>query len=335
MDKILELVIRDLCRGDKAVAIAARYNINRRTVYKMKVLHESTGGFSKRRRGGWPRYALTDENLAKIKEATTSSPTKSIPKLSKKLNLARTTISRGIKELGGKSLAIINRPLLTDRQKEHQLERAKVLLKKLRRGKEGIILFSDEKTFTVDQYNNRRNSRYIDFGETPDRIKYCPKTKNLTSVMVLGIVSLDGKVCSPIFIPKGTTVNTDVYLDLLKQHVVPWIQANYQPGEFIFQQDSAPPHASNRTQEFLKQTVRFWDKSIWPPSLPDLNLMDYYWWGVVEPISNASAHPNLDSLRAAITEAWGQINTEDIRKAVRRFRPRLEAVIEAEGGHIE
>ncbi len=81
--------------------------------------------------------------------------------------------------------------------------------------------------------------------------------------------------------------------------------------------------------------MRFWEKNIWLLSIPDLNLMDYYWWGVIEPMPNASAHPNLDSLKFAITAVWDKINLEEIREATRRFQSQLEAVIEAEGGHIE
>ncbi len=175
MDKIQSLVVPDLCTGERAIDIAARYDINRRTVYKIKRLYETTGGFSKHNRGGRPRSSLTESNLARIKEATTKSPTKSISRLSNKLSIPRTSVSRGIKELGGKSLTIISQPMLTVAEKEHQLERAKALLNKLKKGKEGTIIFCDEKQFTVNKFNNHRNSRFLDFRDTPEHIRYCPK----------------------------------------------------------------------------------------------------------------------------------------------------------------
>ncbi len=180
-----------------------------------------------------------------------------------KLSIPRTSVSRGIKELAGKSLTIISQPMLTMAQKEHQLERAKALLNKLK-GKKGTIIFSDEKQFKVNKFNNRRNRRYLDFRDTPEDIRYCPKIKNPQSVMVLGAVGSDSKVCPPIFIPKGVTVMMDVYLGLLKDKVIPWIQDNYKPGEFTFQQDSAPAHGSKKTQEFLSQNVRFWERTSGP-----------------------------------------------------------------------
>jgi len=335
MDKIRELVIRDLSTKVKVVDIAAKFDINRRTVYKIKALYDETGGFKKRENGGRKRSVLTESNLAKIKDEATSNPTIPMKELAKHLSMSTMSISRGIKELGGKSLAISKRPLLTDAMKEKHLERAKVLLNKLKKGKEGVIIFSDEKNFCLDKFSNRRNSRYLDFGNTPDSVKYCPKTKKPQSVMVLGVVGSDGKVCPPIFIPEGLRVNTEVYLRLLIDHVIPWIKANYQEGEYTFQQDSAPAHGSKKTQQFLSEEVRFWSKKIWPPNSPDINLLDYYWWGRVEPISNATSHKNLESLKASISAAWASIRPEEIRKAASRFRPRLEAIIAAGGGHIE
>ena len=69
--------------------------------------------------------------------------------------------------------------------------------------------------------------------------------------MVLGIVSSDGKTCPPIFIPTGLKVNTDVYIDLLKTKLLPWLRRNYPEGNYVFQQDGAPAHTSKRTQEWL------------------------------------------------------------------------------------
>ncbi len=78
-----------------------------------------------------------------------------------------------------------------------------------------------------------------------------------------------------------------------------------------------------------------WLKEFWPPSSPDLNPLDYYVWGVVERDANKAAHPNLDSLRAAIKHAMANLDRTHLENACLRFRSRIEAVIEAEGGWIE
>ncbi len=77
----------------------------------------------------------------------------------------------------------------------------------------------------------------------------------------------------------------------------------------------------------------FWPKDVWPPSSPDLSLLDYYWWGVVAERSNGNSHPNVEALKTAISEAWGQI-PRDIRAAA-AFRSRLEKCMDAGGGRFE
>ena len=79
----------------------------------------------------------------------------------------------------------------------------------------------------------------------------------------------------------------------------------------------------------------FWSKEFWPPNSPDLNLLDYYVWSVVERVTNKSRHPNVASLRAAIEAAFANMDSAALQRACGRFRTRIEAVIEANGGYIE
>ena len=53
---------------------------------------------------------------------------------------------------------------------------------------------------------------------------------------------------------------------------------------WIFVQDSAPSHRSNLIQNFLEQTLkcRFIKCVEWPPSSPDVNPLDYFFWDLVQ-----------------------------------------------------
>ncbi|XP_018311841.1 uncharacterized protein [Mycetomoellerius zeteki] len=76
-------------------------------------------------------------------------------------------------------------------------------------------------------------------------------------------------------------------------------------------------------------------KDFWPPNSPDLNPLDYYVWGVVERVINKARHPNVASLQAAIEAAFMKMDRAQLQRACSRFRNRIEAVIEAQGGYIE
>ena len=48
-------------------------------------------------------------------------------------------------------------------------------------------------------------------------------------------------------------------------------------SNFIFQQDGAPVHAAQQTQDVLQRHAPdFKSKDAWPPNSPDLNALDYY-----------------------------------------------------------
>lgn len=49
----------------------------------------------------------------------------------------------------------------------------------------------------------------------------------------------------------------------------------------------------------------------------------------------AAPHPNVDSLKASVEEEWANMTGEFIMKTCKAFRPRIEAMIEAEGDHFE
>ncbi len=94
----------------------------------------------------------------------------------------------------------------------------------------------------------------------------------------MGDVSTDGEVCPPVFIPQGLKVNAQVYQDLLKEHIIPWLESTYPSGEYTWQQDGAPAHTAKTTQAFLAANMtNFWRKEMCPPSSPDLSILDFFW----------------------------------------------------------
>ena len=54
--------------------------------------------------------------------------------------------------------------------------------------------------------------------------------------------------------------------------------------DWIFVQDSAPSHRLDLVQDFIEKTLkrRFVKCVEWPPSSPDVNLLDYFFWDFVK-----------------------------------------------------
>ncbi len=82
---------------------------------------------------------------------------------------------------------------------------------------------------------------------------------------VLQIRAADGKLFA------SEHVNTNVYLQLLRQHVIPWVQRMYPDRKYIFWLNQRQAHATRTTCLLL---VEFWIPADWPPYLPNLNLLD-------------------------------------------------------------
>jgi hypothetical protein len=71
--------------------------------------------------------------------------------------------------------------------------------------------------------------------------------------------------------------------ELLRQHVVPWIQRTYLDSNHLFQQNLVPAHTALTTQEFLRETMaEFWTQAEWPPYSPDLNPLGFSVWSVLQ-----------------------------------------------------
>lgn len=238
-----------------------------------------------------------------------------------------------------KNRAIVHQHFISEAQKVTRTERARNLLNWMKSNGGLVHVFSDEKIFSIDAALNRRNDRYLASGSVqsvPTNIRVTQHRKKPASVMVLGVIASDGQKCPPIFIDAGVRINAAMYQELLRSHVLPWLQARYPEGNYVFQQDGAPAHTARTTQNFLAQHfTHYWTKEQWPPSSPDLNPLDYFFWARVEQKACRSAHSSLAELRAAITKAWIEIPSDEVATAARRFRRRLERVVDAQGDFIE
>ena len=102
-----------------------------------------------------------------------------------------------MKEAGARSLARTKNFMLTEKLKASRQKRKKVrsILKK----KTLIILFSDEKYFTVNLVSNSCHDQFISslkVSDIPDKIKFAPHTKDHD----LRINCSDGKKMPPVFL---------------------------------------------------------------------------------------------------------------------------------------
>ena len=63
--------------------------------------------------------------------------------------------------------------------------------------------------------------------------------------------------------------------------------------------------------------------------------MDYGIWGFVEIKVCATPHASMDALKASVEKEWADMSEAYICKVCQAFRPRLQAMVDADGGHFE
>ncbi|QQP57329.1 Uncharacterized protein FKW44_002272, partial [Caligus rogercresseyi] len=64
---------------------------------------------------------------------------------------------------------------------------------------------------------------------------------------------------------------------------------------------------------------------------PDCNPLHYGIWGVVERKACSIPHASVDALKAAVEKEWAEMSVDFI---VKDFKPRIEAMLKANGGHL-
>jgi len=204
-----------------------------------------------------------------------------------------------------------------------------------------FIFFTDEKLFTIARLSNMQNYRlYVTRGTKKRQVAANRLLRTRThfskSVMVSVAVSTLGR-SHLVFIDPGVKINGAYYRDvLLSQQLLPVIR-NLAPEEFfVFQQDSAPAHRARETIEMLtRETPDFIPPTLWPPNSPDLNPVDYKVWSVMQERVYQTAIHDVNDLKQRLLEVWAGLDQRIIDNAVAQWRQRLQACVQAEGGHFE
>ena len=271
-----------------------------------------------------------------VRKAFLKNPTLEMPEFTKK-KIFVATVSRAVKSEGGKSLKRPKRPLLTSTMVKKRQERCTRLLNDLKSHSDRVIIFSDEKTFTVDLAINKQNDRVVSFGQDISGVRYASTTKHPASAMMLDVVASNGKKMPSVWFKGGYRLTGTDCREIMATKVFPWIRKIVKDDDYryVFQQDGAPVHTSKVVQDWMSSNMTFRRKDFWPPQSPDLSPLDYSVWPHIESKACKDRHNNTEELKASVNRSWTLMSKDYVRKVCKDFRPRLSRVIAASGGLIE
>ena len=149
-------------------------------------------------------------------------------------------------------------------------------------------------------------------------------------------------------IPTGQTVTTEYYIEEILKTLISAISRKRVTGSvleiktlpemsmMILQQDGAPAHTSNRSQEWLGNNLRsFWKKGTWPVNFPDFSPIENLWAILQNRLDSLERPTNLKMLQNQLIQAWREITPNILDKLIASMPGRIKKCIELRKGTLE
>jgi len=156
-----------------------------------------------------------------------------------------------------------------------------------------------------------------------------------------------GSKLGPIVFIDGR-VNTDVYIAVLQENLLPFIDAIIADGttNVIFQQDNATPHVSKSTRLWLENMMQSHGFILmeWPPNSPDMNPIEHLWAHLKLELhrrypDTKHLHGSPDAikrvLRERLMDIWWDIGAEVLNQLINSMPHRVQALLKAKGWYTE
>ena len=135
-------------------------------------------------------------------------------------------------------------------------------------------------------------------------------------------------------------MNQFVYKKLLEDKVWPLLRHQASRKKLYFMQDGATCHTTQMNLDYLKS--KFGNRVIsnkteipWPPNSPDLNPLDFFFWGHSMNHVFRSQPATIEDLKPVVNDFARNMSREIILKACKSAYVRFEKLREMKGGHFE
>jgi histone-lysine N-methyltransferase SETMAR len=172
------------------------------------------------------------------------------------------------------------------------------------------------------------------------RHPYSPRTKKFKTQQSAGkiMATVFWDVSGPIlveFTPKGTTINSDRYIETLKKLKarLKRVRPHLDMSKVLLQHDNARPHTSLKTREAI--TSLGWTTLVHPPYSPDLAPSDYHLFGPLKEGLRGKHYANDDAVKAAVRKWLRDQPMEFYEAGIQSLIKRWNTTLQKEGDYIE
>ncbi|GFS61082.1 transposable element tc3 transposase [Trichonephila clavipes] len=192
------------------------------------------------------------------------------------------------------------------------------------------ILWTDEAHFHLDGSVNTHNCRIWE-SDNPHSTLQVPLHSPKVTVWCGFSASF---ILGPYFFeelgaggPVTCSITGQRYASLLRNKIIPYLQARPCLSRIIFMQDGAPPHITRCVKDVLNH--------LRPARSPDFNPCDFGLWGHLRQLVSCDQPRTLPDLKDSISRHVLNMSQNTLRSMVEHAILRFQIVAENDGHHVE
>lgn len=305
-------------------------NITTKTAVRWTKQYNETGSIASKKRKSV--LGTTEEERVNILNYVREKPLTNAAEIKRdlKLKVTSTTIRRFLATNGIKHYTPVKKVILSDANKRQRLEFAKEYIKKDNSFWENVI-FSDETSFTTEKGHCKHVYRKTNTRFSNKNISQSDRSGRKCCSM-WGWISAYGP--GELTLIEGS-LNGKQYVEIMEDIMVPTVRAMVfpKPQKILFMQDNCPAHKCKYAMKWFEN-----QKDItlinWPPKSPDLNPIETVW--ALMKKKDISKSKNKKEIEENCTSTWESLRgTNTLKKLYDSIPQKLQAVIDAAGGHIK
>lgn len=318
--------------------------LSRAQIYRLVEKAESGESASVRKEGsGRPKSSTDRKNIEKVDEIVRSDRKVTIDAIAEELGLSHGSVHAIVADKLSykKCLTKWVPKMLSVDQKKNRLEVANEHLTKYAANgwayMENTITEDESWVYYYDPPSKReaKKWRHSNSPYTQTSLSSRTTTKKL---MLVTFFDAKGIICH-YFLPRGETMNSATYVNIIKQKLRPAI-ARKRPelvgpdGEVRWQlhHDNARPHVSLETTAFL--TSEGVNVMRHPAYSPDLAPSDFWLYSVLKSDLRGEVFHDDEELKIAVKSALNSIPLERYRKAYENWIVRWQRCVDAGGAYF-